>query len=86
VDIKNDKSLLLDVRTPEEYSSVHAAHSINIPLDEIININLDKSKQLFVYCASGDRSQMAEQILKSKGYDAKNIGGVADAVAALGKA
>src|SRR4051812_31188353 len=60
----NDKDyLLLDVRTPEEYSAGKLANSVNIDFnDEDFKeqiAKLDKSKTCYVYCRSGNRSHKA---------------------------
>lgn len=73
----NDKnSVLLDVRTREEYASGHIPGSINIPLDELAAIDIQKDKKLYVYCLSGGRSASACSFLKKQGYNAENIGGI----------
>jgi rhodanese-related sulfurtransferase len=85
-DIQSGKSILIDVRTEDEYYLGHAKNTKNIPLDKISDIKIDKSKKIFVHCVSGNRSNMAESILRKMGYDAKNIGGLNDAAEATGKA
>jgi len=50
--------------------------SQNIPLETIRNINIDKSKILYVYCYRGSRSASAVRQLKAMGYNAINIGGI----------
>ena len=78
---KNTKdAILLDVRTPEEYSDGHIPNSVNIPLQSIYKAEEeieDKNKELFVYCHSGARSTQATNILKQMGYtNVNNIGGI----------
>lgn len=85
-DIENSKVILVDVRTVDEYSSGHAAYSLNVPLDEISNSYLDKNKKLYVYCTSGGRSQMTEMLFSQKGYDVINIGGLYEAIDVIGEA
>ena len=76
-------SVILDVRTPEEYQAGH------IPNAKLINIQnphefmnklseLDISKKYYVYCRSGARSAQACQLLKQQGIsDCYNLlGGV----------
>lgn len=73
-------SVLLDVRTEEEYRSGHIGGSRNIPVEKIDNAkNLlhDLNAPIFVYCQSGSRSRQAVSKLKKMGYtDVKNIGGI----------
>ncbi|MFN2262481.1 MAG: rhodanese-like domain-containing protein [Psychroflexus sp.] len=81
----SDDSVVLDVRTPEEFEegNIKDAKLINIQnpenfMNEIEK--LDKSKSYYVYCRSGRRSEMACQIMEKSGFDhAYNlIGGILD--------
>jgi len=72
-------ALVIDVRSPGEFSSGHLAKAINIPLDEIETAVpkrvKDKSQVLLLHCASGMRSGMAKSKLKGMGYtNAFNLG------------
>lgn len=79
---KYKNSIILDVRTKEEYDYYNIEGSINIPLDEIrYNIDkLSKYENIYVYCAVGYRGYIAEQILKNnKILNVKNlIGGISE--------
>ena len=63
---------LIDVRTPEEYSSGHIPNAINININdsefEQKIENLDKNEPILVYCRSGGRSGSAASILEEKGF------------------
>ena len=75
--IKEKQGIIVDVRTPMEFSGENAEGSINIPLQE-----LDKrieelkylKKPLVLCCASGGRSGQATQYLKQKGIECFNAG------------
>ncbi len=70
--IKERNAQFVDVRTPEEFLSSQLLGAINIPLhviDQLAEKQLDKSRPIVVFCRSGQRSQMALQILKSKGFN-----------------
>lgn len=73
-------ALLIDVRTPQEYSEGHIPGSKNIPLqniERITSLTDDKDTPLFVYCYSGARSQQAAIALKHMGFTSvKNLGGL----------
>lgn len=73
-------ALLLDVRTPQEYSGGHIPGSQNIPLqvlDRILQTAENKDTPLFVYCQSGARSRQATALLGQMGYtDVTNLGGI----------
>ncbi|MFZ4500484.1 MAG: DUF2202 domain-containing protein [Minisyncoccia bacterium] len=68
-------AVLLDVRTPDEFSSGHIDKAINIDIEAPSFVSeikkLDTSKTYFVYCRSGSRSGQAVSIMKSSGI--KNI-------------
>jgi len=71
--------IIVDVRTKEEYSSGHIKDAINIPYDEINEeTELDKTKLIFVYCKSGNRSKYAYEILKNLGYETYDLGAYED--------
>lgn len=74
------EAVLLDVRTPQEYSEGHIPLSRNIPAYELHRMEeegVSKETPVFVYCHSGARSRMAAQMLRSMGYtQARNIGGI----------
>lgn len=66
-----DNAVLVDVRTPEEFEQGHIEGSINIDFEnsnfeDEIN-KLDKSKNYFIYCRSGNRSSKASIIMKDNG-------------------
>lgn len=75
--------ILLDVRTPEEYSDGHISGSRLIPLAELsarAEAELpDKDSLILVHCRSGARSAQAAQILEDLGYNnVKDFGGIID--------
>ncbi len=63
-------ALLVDVRTPEEFSSGSAKDAINIPL-QVFESRMDELKnkgKVIVFCRSGNRSGQAKQILENAGF------------------
>ena len=74
-------AVLLDVRTPQEYSEGHIPESKNVPLqtlDKVRSVVENKDAELFVYCYSGARSKQATDALGQMGYtNVHNIGGIA---------
>lgn len=68
---------IIDTRTAEEYLQGHLKGALHIPVDELRDrLNeIDKDKELYVYCQSGLRSYLACQILQQYGYVCKNIAG-----------
>lgn len=63
-------ALIIDVRTPGEYSSGHIKGSKNIPLQSLQSQvgKIKKDKPVITCCASGMRSASAKSILKSNGF------------------
>lgn len=64
--------VILDVRTPAEFSDGHIANAINIDAQSgnfAAEIEaLDKTKTYAVYCRSGNRSGTATQIMAEAGF------------------
>lgn len=85
----NQDTIIIDVRTPEEYGEIHIEGSVNLPLGDLMEQvpsalqilkQIDLATRLAVHCASGARSSAACSILKEMGYaDVKNIGCYGDA-------
>jgi len=69
---KMDSIQLIDVRTPKEYKEGHLKNAVNINfydntfLEEMSK--LDKSKELYIYCRSGNRSGKAAKKLGEMGF------------------
>lgn len=65
-------ALLIDVRTPAEYSTGHVNGAINMPLqqlDSLIGSQVkDKDQVILLHCQSGARSGMAKNRLQALGY------------------
>lgn len=78
-------SAVIDVRTPEEWSTGHLDSAINIDIngsDFASKVDaLDHAANYVLYCHSGNRAGQAIQYLKDAGFtgDLVNAGGVADA-------
>lgn len=71
-------AVIIDVRTPQEFSSGHIKGSKNIPLNILPNKidEVKKYNQIIVCCQSGMRSSSAASILKKSGIqNVVNAGG-----------
>ena len=74
--IAGGKALVLDVRTPDEYSEDHVASAKNVPVDELERrlgeveelAGGDKARPIVVYCMSGQRAARAKQTLEAAGF------------------
>ena len=76
-------SIVVDVRTPEEYAEGHIPGAINIPLDTLGDGQPaelpDLDQRIYVYCRSGRRSATARSILNEIGdTDVVDVGGILD--------
>jgi phage shock protein E len=75
--IKENKGVIVDVRTYGEFQGGNVVDSINIPLNEIPE-RLDEIKKLqgpiILCCASGMRSEQAQHFLSQKDIDCYNGG------------
>ena len=77
-----DDFIVIDVRTPEEYSAGHIEESSNVEWKIISSIidEVKKDQKIYLYCRSGRRSENATDILIDLGYkDVTNLGGIKDA-------
>lgn len=67
---KNEKVVLIDVRTPQEHDEAHIPGSVLMPLDTLGGVtDLPEGERYIIYCRSGKRSMKAIEILSSKGFD-----------------
>lgn len=74
----SSETILVDVRTTEEYSLGSIPGAINIPVDELRSrlSELPKNKPIVVTCAVGLRGYLAYRILVQHGYkDVRNLSG-----------
>lgn len=76
---KKDEVMLIDTRTPEEFSFGTIPGAVNIPLDEMRDrlSEILADKPVVLFCAVGLRGYLAQRILIGRGYrnTANLIGG-----------
>jgi rhodanese-related sulfurtransferase/ketosteroid isomerase-like protein/DNA-directed RNA polymerase subunit RPC12/RpoP len=75
---ENKKTVLLDVRTPEEFNGTAAEkfgrlnNAINIPIQELdkrmSELSKYKNQEIVVYCSHSHRSPQASYLLNQKGF------------------
>jgi NADPH-dependent 2,4-dienoyl-CoA reductase/sulfur reductase-like enzyme/rhodanese-related sulfurtransferase len=77
LDGKLDSSLLLDVRTRQEFAAGHIPEAVNVPVDELRPYlgRLPRDREIAVYCQVGQRGYLATRVLRQAGFQAVNIGG-----------
>ncbi len=70
--LHNLTPFILDVRTPQEYRQLHLAGSHLIPIQELQartgELDSRKDDDIFIYCATGNRSTVAARILADRGF------------------
>ena len=74
-----DAPFLLDVRKPHEADIANIGADQLIPLDELEDrldeMEPEPGSEIVVHCRSGGRSAKATELLRKKGFDAKNLAG-----------
>ncbi len=70
--LNQGKSVVLDIRSPDEFAAGHIRDARHIPLKElksrISELDKFKSKSVIVVCSSGNQSARAAGQLKSAGF------------------
>ena len=82
----NPNTILLDVRTEDEWNTVGKPDTKNLGIKsffitisqdqsflESVKKNIDKKKQVLVMCAAGGRSIIAANLLAKEGYITLNV-------------
>jgi len=62
---------VVDIRDAEDFSVSHIPEAINISINDLRNLRLDKYETIIVVCYSGITSVAATEYLKELGY--KNV-------------
>jgi len=90
VQLKKEGSIIIDVRTPQEFKGGKLKGAKNFPV-QTIHQNIDKIKKLnknnktvILYCRSGGRAGRALGILRKNGIEAVNAGGYSQLRSILG--
>ncbi|WP_194866927.1 rhodanese-like domain-containing protein [Pseudoalteromonas sp. PPB1] len=69
----------VDVRSPNEFEAGHLKGAINIPFDQISQhqslLDTLKPQTLVVYCRSGRRAAIFEQVLAEQGFSLLHLSG-----------
>ena len=68
----NEKTLVIDVRSADEYAKGHLADAINIPFDEfkekINELDGYKDQKVILICHTGNKSGKGAQMLVDNGF------------------
>jgi len=66
---RSPQTVLVDVRTPLEYATVHATPARSVPLDTLTAQQLPASRPLYFICKSGKRAAQACTKMMDEGID-----------------
>jgi rhodanese-related sulfurtransferase len=71
-----DAGVVLDVRSPEEFTDGHVPGAVNVPLDELPAVaHRYAGREVVAVCKSGGRSAVAAQILAAAGAQVWSLSG-----------
>lgn len=72
-------SLLIDLRSPEDYSKSHLPSAINLPFeswqDNPNSLSHYRNRHIYLYCEYGNISILAARLLTEAGYQVVNLTG-----------
>lgn len=82
-DLMDENTIVLDVRTEQEYNEGYIPGALLLPLASIQDQDFgpleDKDQRILVYCRSGNRSRQASNLLLDAGYtNVYDFGGIMD--------
>lgn len=81
-------TVIIDVRTPAEFSEGHLEGAVNIDLQsadfDAQIAGLDQDEDYLVYCRSGNRSAQAASVMEAQGLTVQDAGGLTDAASSTG--
>ena len=70
--LNRGKTVVVDVRTPEEFAKGHLRDAKNIPLADLAKrigeLDKSKNKQIVVVCQSGNRADKAVKLFQNAGF------------------
>lgn len=71
------RTVLIDVREPNEWRAGHIAGAIHIPLGKLETSikRIPANNEVLVICQSGMRSRRAVSVLRAAGVEAKDVKG-----------
>ncbi len=83
----SDNAAVVDVREPAEYVAGHVPGAALVPMGQLASRlgDLDRTRPVYVVCASGNRSATMTDLLVAAGYDAYSVAGGTSAWAWSGR-
>jgi NADPH-dependent 2,4-dienoyl-CoA reductase/sulfur reductase-like enzyme/rhodanese-related sulfurtransferase len=75
--LRTSGAALIDVRDPHEYAAGHIEGAVNLPMSALRDQldELPAGRELWVYCAAGQRAYFAQRLLLQRGFGVKNLSG-----------
>ena len=74
--VREGSSVIIDLRSPEEYREAHMKGAVNIPYEELEGKVSDfRGQELVLYCERGSTSMAAARELAEKNYHVKSVVG-----------
>jgi rhodanese-related sulfurtransferase len=82
-----DGATVIDVREPGEYVGGHVPGAVLVPMGQLPSrtSELDRSRPVYVICATGNRSGAMTDYLRRAGFDAWSVAGGTSAWARSGR-
>ncbi|EWT03882.1 sulfurtransferase [Intrasporangium chromatireducens Q5-1] len=82
-----DGATVVDVREPGEYVAGHVPGAVLMPMGQLPSrvAELDRSRPVYVICASGNRSRAMADFLGAVGFEARSVDGGTTAWAQSGR-
>jgi NADPH-dependent 2,4-dienoyl-CoA reductase/sulfur reductase-like enzyme/rhodanese-related sulfurtransferase len=76
-DVDRTDALILDVREPAEVARGQVPGALALPLSQLRQRvdELPREREIWVYCAAGQRSYYATRFLRQRGFNARNLPG-----------
>ncbi|MDO5344330.1 MAG: rhodanese-like domain-containing protein [Lachnospiraceae bacterium] len=74
--VRDRHSVIIDLRSPEEYQEAHIMGAVNIPFEELEKgLPYSRAQELVLYCERGSTSMAAARELAEKNYRVKSVVG-----------
>lgn len=69
--------IVLDIRSKEKFNEDHVLNAVHFTMGNVLTNThlLDKNKEIYVYCNSGNSSKLATKILCDLGFNSYNLDG-----------
>lgn len=87
LDRDRDWATVIDVREPGEYVAGHVPGAALVPMGQLASRldELDRSRPVYIVCATGNRSAAMTDLLVASGFDAYSVAGGTAAWARSGR-